>query len=219
MTDPGGEIPNLNHFGVGPQVGRDLIGNVTFEQLDLESKAALRQLSKDTPALNRLLEKLLRDGLISPELVQELQSALNEDVLHVLWVVGRHLNEDVAMEFNFAADTFKEVVTEHFPSVTRELSDTVDEIKTATESLRAVIGQTRTQAGVVSPSDGLVTQSAPRGVGKSWSKLKWTCWSSGIGLIAAVILMRTHHGIYATIAGVSILVIAALLQFGRARRA
>ena len=124
MVNSGKEGPSQNHSGQGPNIGRDLNGNVIYkQQLDAESKAALRQVSEDTPALRRLLEEALRDGLISPELVQALQEALNEDVLHVLTVVAQHLTEDVAMEFHVAGQTIKKVVTVDFPAVTQDLGD------------------------------------------------------------------------------------------------
>lgn len=218
MTGPREEFSSLNHFGNGPQVGRDFNGNVTYEQLDPESRAALKQLSKDTPTLNRLLEAALCDGLISPELVQELQSALNEDVLHVLWVVGQHINEDVAMEFHGAARTINKAVTEDFPSVTRELGNTVDEIKTATETLRTMIGQTGAHVGAVSRTAGVVSLPARRIRDNWWFVPALISGCCGAGLVAAVILMHSHLERYALLVGIPMLILAALPWAGYARR-
>jgi hypothetical protein len=218
MTGSREEFSSLNHFGNGPQVGRDFNGNVTYEQLDPESRAALKQLSKDTPALNHLLEEALRDGLISPELVQALQNALNEDVLHVLWVVGRHLNEDVAMEFATAARTITRAATQELPNVTRELSNTMEEIKTVTETLRAVSGHTSTNIGAASRNARVVSLPVSRIRDNWWFVPTVMSSCCGTGLVAAVILMHSHLERYALFVGIPLLVLASLPWTGYLRR-
>ena len=203
-----GRSVQQTHNGIGPQVGRDLNGNVIYEQLSPKVKAAIEQLSEDTPALNRLLQKALRNGLISPDLVRALQGALNEDVLHVLTVVAQHINEDTAMELHMAGETINKVVTIEFPAVTRELNDTVEGIKTAMTSLSAMIGKAGAHGDDVSRTGGRQSFPSPR------SRNKWLIIStlisasSGFGLIAAITLMLMHMERYAICAAVSMVLMA-----------
>lgn len=88
-----------NNYGPGPLIGRDNYGDIRYETLDSKTKAVLAKLSKDAPALAGLLTKALRDGIISPDTVAALESAvrsINEDVASALVFAAQNINEDVA---------------------------------------------------------------------------------------------------------------------------
>ena len=94
------EGPHEQHnYGLGPLIGRDNYGDIRYETLDSKTKAVLAKLSKDAPALAGLLTKALRDGIVSPDTVAALESAvrsINEDVASALIFAAQNINEDVA---------------------------------------------------------------------------------------------------------------------------
>ena len=192
---------NLNHFGDGTQVAGNFIGDIIYE-LDPKSRATLAKLSEDAPALARLLEEALRDDLISPDIVDELRSALDEDVLHVLRMVGRHLNEENLEVLRTAGENINKAVTEG-----------VYEINAATESLCTTIKQ----SGTASPTGEKSFPPALRSPGNWQIMFGLNCCSSAAGLVAAMILIHIHHERYAMLA-VAIMIFSAILLFSYARR-
>ncbi|MFF3328731.1 hypothetical protein ACFYWX_04095 [Streptomyces sp. NPDC002888] len=103
MTDADPEprqyITEQHNNGDGAFVGGDNHGEIHIEAVDAKTKALLRKISKDSPALVQLLEEALDDGVISPEVASLLALAarsINEDVAHTLWQASRRINEDVA---------------------------------------------------------------------------------------------------------------------------
>ena len=93
VIDSGNKGPREQHnYGAGTFIGRDNYGDVRYEMLDPKTKAVLAKLSKDAPDLAMLLRKALRDGVISPDVVAALESAvrnINQDVADALLIAGK----------------------------------------------------------------------------------------------------------------------------------
>lgn len=105
-------------------MGGDNHGEIHIEAVDAKTKALLRKVSKDSPALARLLEEALDDGVISPDVAGLLAVAarsinedvaamltrasysINEDVAGMLTRASYSINEDVAGQVSHAAETF-----------------------------------------------------------------------------------------------------------------
>lgn len=138
MADSGKERPPEQHnHGPGPFIGRDNYGHIRYETLDPKTKAILAKLSKDAPPLAALLAKALRDGIISPDTVSALESAvrsinedvasalvfaaqnINEDVAESLWNAGKNINQDVADKIFQAAEVLSEATQELDRAVVR----------------------------------------------------------------------------------------------------
>lgn len=131
MTDSGKEGPREQHnHGSGPFIGRDNYGEIRYETLDPKTKAVLAKLSKDAPPLAKLLTKALRDGVISPDVVTALESAvrnINEDVAEALLIAGKNINEDVADKIFRAGETLSEA-TDRLDNVCLSLDKTVERV-------------------------------------------------------------------------------------------
>ncbi|MFC7264209.1 hypothetical protein [Streptomyces lutosisoli] len=112
-----------NNYGDGPFIGRDHNGDINIHhEIDPPTKATLAKLGKSAPALSQMLEKALRDGVISPDTVSQLSLAarsinedvasqisrasyrINEDVAGLLTRASHSINEDVASQLTHAAD-------------------------------------------------------------------------------------------------------------------
>jgi hypothetical protein len=107
LTHPDRERPREQHnHGSGPFIGGDNYGRI--EMLDATTKAMLAKLTQTAPALARLVERALRDGVMSPDVVHALQraaSAINEDVAAAMLSASRNINEEVATVLAMAAGT------------------------------------------------------------------------------------------------------------------
>ncbi|MFD0061742.1 hypothetical protein [Streptomyces sp. NPDC056690] len=126
MTDkePNGserKVVEQHNHGSGAFVGGDNKGVIRIEQLDAKTKGYLARITKEAPALGRMIRKALQEGTISPDTADQLMfaarsinedvahsllqasSRLNEDVAHSLWDSSRRLNEDVAHQMSQAA--------------------------------------------------------------------------------------------------------------------
>jgi hypothetical protein len=105
-SHPGQRGPREQHnHGPGTFVGRDNYGPI--EMVDTKTKAVLEKLSREAPALGRLLSNALRDGIISPDTVSALEFAarsINDDVANSLRIAGRNINEDVASSLRCAGE-------------------------------------------------------------------------------------------------------------------
>ncbi|MCC0580570.1 hypothetical protein [Streptomyces californicus] len=127
VPEPERHITEQHNHGDGAFVGRDNHGEIRIEAVDAKTKALLRKISKDSPALAELLEEALDDGVISPDTASLLALAarsINEDVAHTLMRASHSINEDVAAllmrashsinedvagQVSHAADTFDKV--------------------------------------------------------------------------------------------------------------
>lgn len=125
-ADPEPHRQNLeqHNHGHGAFVGRDNHGEIHIEAVDAKTKALLRKISKDSPALARLLEEAMDDGVISSDaagllalaarsinedvatMLTHASRSINEDVAGMLMHASFSINEDVAGQVSHAADTF-----------------------------------------------------------------------------------------------------------------
>ncbi|MET8864035.1 hypothetical protein ABZW11_13870 [Nonomuraea sp. NPDC004580] len=115
-------IEQHNH-GSGTFIGRNNYG--TINAIDPATHAILEKLSKQAPALARLLRKALRDGVVSPDVVNALEYAarnINEDVAHALLIAGRNINEDVAYSLRVAGEHINGDVARTLLDAGREIS-------------------------------------------------------------------------------------------------
>jgi hypothetical protein len=171
-----------------------------------------------------LLRKALRDGFISPDVANALVLAarnINEDVADALLVAGRNINEDVADHLMIAGRNINEDVARHFDDVNHQLVERVRELKDAADSLGKVAGEINTAPQRSVPLNQFTQPdrySIPRRI-DSWRFLgALICGSSGAGLIAAVVLTRSHLGGQAVLAGIAALGIFALFWVTKTRR-
>lgn len=100
-------------------------------------------------------------------------------------------------------------VARQFSEVQRELSSTKGELDQSLSSLRETAGELRhLQAGIngshYEPEEAVKFTAAPSYRGRdTWGfRFKLFCFSSGLGLLGAVLLMNHHLGGYAVFAGV-----------------
>ncbi|MGP3922475.1 hypothetical protein [Streptomyces sp. 8N616] len=113
VPEPERHITEQHNHGDGAFVGGDNHGEIRIEAVDAKTKALLRKISKDSPALAQLLEEALDDGVISPDTASLLALAarsINEDVAHTLWQAAQRINEDVAALLTRASYSINEDV-------------------------------------------------------------------------------------------------------------
>jgi hypothetical protein len=211
-----------NHFGSGPQIGGDNYGSINYELLDPKTRVLVAKLADSAPELAKAVEKGIREGFVSKETVAALERAvqnINMDVAESLMFAGRNINYDVAEMLMSAGRNINEGVADRFTSVNRELNDRVRELNGAADSLRNLVGQVNgidtdtvsRPAVVVAPPSSLSTDK--------WGfRVRLICWGFGIGVLGAAILTHYRVGIYATLVGVSILILLVLMQIANARR-
>lgn len=115
-----------NNFG-GAFVGRDHHGNINIHnEIDPQTKATLTKLGKSAPALSQMLEKALRDGVISPDTVSQLSLAarsINEDVADQISRASHRINEDVAGLLTHASQSINEDVAGQLTHAADRLSN------------------------------------------------------------------------------------------------
>ncbi|MFI9630442.1 hypothetical protein [Streptomyces sp. NPDC052042] len=113
VPEPERHVTEQHNHGDGAFVGGDNHGEIRIEAVDAKTKALLRKVSKDSPALAELLEEALDDGLISPDTASLLALAagsINEDVAHSLSRAAQSINEDVAALLTRASHSINEDV-------------------------------------------------------------------------------------------------------------
>ena len=209
MIDSGQEGPREQHNnGPGTFVGRDNYGPIRNELLDPETRATLAKLSKDAPELASILKKALRDGVISPDAVAALESAvrnINMDVAEALMLAGQNINEDVAEWLMDAGRNINKDVANKFFQVKEELNDTARELDRVLHSLRETVGQVNslqggsgpgyqcgpagTVTGTAQRTARVVTRPSPASTDNWKFRLKLISWSFGVGLLAGAILI------------------------------
>ncbi|MGP3635963.1 hypothetical protein ACTU45_21830 [Streptomyces sp. 24-1644] len=130
MTDeesggPERKIVEQHNHGSGAFVGRDNHGEIRVEMLDAQTKAYLREMSKEAPGLARLLRKAVRDGAISPDIADALAMAarsINEDVANALRDASRSINPDVAHLLSAAGSNINEDVARRVAQAAEDLT-------------------------------------------------------------------------------------------------
>ena len=208
MVDSGRDGPRQqNNYGPGPFIGGDMRGDIRFEALDPKTKTVLAKLSKDAPDLAKLLRKALRDGVISPDVVAALQSAvqninedvasalmfaaqnINEDVANSLWYAGKNINADVANQISQAAETLGEARRE-LDYTLRSLNKTVNEVNG-----RSGLGHSTRLTGTIDdsaePVEYAFTPSIPK-IGIWKVRVKAFILGVAIGALTMFILIHAH---------------------------
>jgi hypothetical protein len=214
MVDATKDFPEQQfHFGNGPQVGRDNYAPIKYEVLlDGRIKALVEKFAATAPRLAKAIEKAAHDGIMPPEAVAALDRVAdhnNWDVATILSSVGDRINWDVAETLLSASTGINGDVARQFSEVQRELSNTKDELNQSLSSLRETTGELeRLQAGVGSshymPERAIGSISAPPYRGRdTWGfRFRLFCFSGGLGLLGAVLLMNHQLEGYAVLAGV-----------------
>jgi hypothetical protein len=201
------------HFGNGPQIGRDNYAPIKYEVLlDARIKALVEKFAATAPGLAKAIEKAARDGFMPPEAIAALDRVANHinwDVATILRNVGDHINWDVAEILLSASKGINGEVARQLSEVQRELSSTKGELDQSLSSWRETVGELRRlQAGASSshhePEEAVEFTAAPSHRGRdTWGfRFKLFCFSSGLGLLGAVLLTNHHLEGYAVLTGV-----------------
>lgn len=214
MADVTRDFPDQQfHFGNGPQIGRDNYAPIKYEVLlDARIKALVEKFAATAPGLAKAIERAARDGIMSPEAISVLDRVadhINWDVATILRNVGDHINWDVAEILLSASKGINGEVAHQFSEVQRELSSTNGELNQTLSSLRESVGELRRlQAGANSShyerEEAIEFTVAPSYRGRdTWSfRFKLFCFSSGLGLLGAALLINHHLEGYAVFTGV-----------------
>lgn len=214
MVDAKKDFPDQQfHFGNGPQIGRDNYAPIKYEVLlDARIKALVEKFAATAPGLAKAIERAARDGIMSPEAVAALDRVadhINWDVATILSKVGDRINWDVAEMLLSASKGINGEVARQFSEVQQELRSTKGELDQSLSSLRETVGElSRLQAVVNSshyePEEAIEFTAAPSYRGRdTWGfRFKLFCFSGGLGLLGAVLLVNHHLEGYAVLAGV-----------------
>ncbi|HEX3955844.1 MAG TPA: hypothetical protein VHZ03_04340 [Trebonia sp.] len=214
MADSGKEVRReQKHYGYGNNIAGNHIGD-NYYGLDPKSRAMLEKMAKYAPTLAGLLEKAVRDGVMSPDAVEALMFAarnINEDVADALRLAGQNINEDVAEQLWNAGQNINKDVANRFTTVNQDLAKRVREINAATDSLRDLLIDAGTNAGTVSPTGGMVALSPSLRRDQWWFIPMLVFGCSGAGLAVGVILERSHMGRDGLLIGIPMVIVAGLL--------
>jgi hypothetical protein len=214
MVDATKDFPDQQfHFGNGPQIGRDNYAPIKYEVLlDPRIKALVEKLAATAPGLAKDIERAARDGIMSPEaiaILDRVAGQINWDVATILSNVGKHINWDVAGMLLSASNGINGEVARQFSEVQHELSSTKGELNQSLSSLRETVDELRRlQAGVNSsryePEEAVEFPAASSYRGRdTWGfRFKLFCFSGGLGLLGAILLVNHHLKGYAVFAGV-----------------
>jgi hypothetical protein len=199
------------HNGNGPQIAGHNFGAIKYELLDGKTKATLAKLATDAPDLAGILKMAIRDGVISPDTVAALQSAvrhINEDVAQQFRYAARNINEGVAQQLYSAARNINEDVASDFDRVNHELSDTGRELDRILSSLQDTARELQSlQSGVTpgrfEPAETPAFVSAPSSrTCDAWGlRFKLFFSGCGLGLLGAALLMSLRLGGWVVLAG------------------
>jgi hypothetical protein len=204
----GKEDPREQHnYGSGTFIGGNMHGDIRFETLDPKTKSVLEKLSKDAPGLAELMEEALRDGVISPDAVAALQSAvrnINEDVASALLYAGRNINEDVAESLRLAGKNINEGVAGQILQAAETLDENRRELDSTLHSLNAVINKINGRNGPGNPIELMGTITYPAEpteytatpfisrIATWWATAKVLALGIAIGALVMFILIRAH---------------------------
>jgi hypothetical protein len=215
MSASGQDEPRQQTFHGAGSFGGDNIGVINNHVLlDAKTKALVAKMAQYAPPLAGLLEKAVRDGVMSPTAVEALMLAaqnINEDVAAALLIAGRNINEDVAEQLWNAGQNINKDVADRFSTVNQDLAKRVREINAATDSLRDLLIDADTNAGAVSPTGGMVALPPSRRRDQWWFIPMLVFGCTGAGLAAGVILERSHVGEYGLLFGIPMVIVAGLL--------
>jgi hypothetical protein len=222
MSTSGQGEPKHQTFHGPASFGGDNKGIINNVLLDPRTRATLEKLSKDAPELAGIMRKAIRDGVISPDAVEELQSAvqhINMDVADALLIAGQNINQNVAQDLVYAGENLNGEVAKKFTVLNQELGERVRELNDATESLRGMAGEViSTDTGTVSRAAGVVALPSPRSPGKWWFRPRLICCCFGAGISAGAILMYYHLVTYVILAGILAFMALVIPWIANARR-
>jgi hypothetical protein len=194
MSESRQDEPKQQIFHGPASFGGDNHGIINNILIDAQTRAALAKMSRDTPALGRLMEKAFRDGFISPDAVIALNRAvehLNEDTVQAFMFAAKHINEETAISF--------EGVARDFTVADEQLRARVTELNNAAEALGMMVRQINDARPVresgyqaqSSRATGMAKKSSGRSVSDWWITLQLMCFCLGVGLLTTAIL--THY--------------------------
>ncbi len=209
MANSGKEGPREQHnHGPGPLIGRDNYGDIRYEMLDPKTKTALAKLSKDAPGLAKLLTQALHDGIISPDAVAALESAvrnINEDVAEALMIAGKNINEDVAESLWFAGKNINKDVADNILRGAETLSEATNRLDYVSSSLNKTVEKVNGGSGLghLARLEGTLTGAAeriervftpppPEIIVDQMGKFKMFLLGVVVGVLAVVLLIRYH---------------------------
>lgn len=224
MSTSGQDEPKHQSFYGPASFGGDNIGTINNVLLDAKTKALLAKMAEYAPPLTGLLEKAVRDGVMSPDAVEALTFAarhINEDFAEALYIAGRNINEDVAEQLWEAGHNINHQVADKFSNVNLELSERARELHRTADSLRETLSQINSAPGYrVQPANSaeVATRPSRRTSAERWFILRLISVSLGAGLVTAVTLKNHHLGGYTMAAGLLALSIPALLWINRVWR-
>ena len=201
MTDytNGKSLEQHNH-GPGTFIGRDNY-DIHYELLDPKTKTVLAKLSKEAPGLAILLEKALREGIVSPEIVAALQSAvrnINDDVVDALWCASRNINPDVASSLEDTSERIERInnqVAAKVLNATEAVTEATNSLDHAVRSLRNEQNTHRSRGveywNASELSSAAVTEISISGK----AKFKLVFWSVIIGIVigGAIVMAFTLY--------------------------
>ncbi|MFJ9124825.1 hypothetical protein ACIRJS_12110 [Streptomyces sp. NPDC102340] len=132
-SSPEKKVVEQHNHGSGAFVAGHNNGSIRIEQLDAKTKSYLARISKDAPALGKMLRRALQEGAISPDTANQLMFAtrsINEDVANSLWQASQRLNEDVAFSLSDSSRRLNE-------DVAFQMSQAAHDLDVASKRLRA----------------------------------------------------------------------------------
>ena len=193
VADFGNEGPREQHnHGSGPFIGRDNYGSMRYELLDPKTRIVLAKLSTDAPDLAKLLATALRDGVISPDIVAALESAvrnINEDVAESLMLAGRNINEDVAESLMFAGRNINEDVANKLLRAADTISQAMHGLDQALPPWNHAVEQSDHLGGGSNFGHMVVTPPSVKIIDNWKVKFKAFFWGTGVGFLTGVILI------------------------------
>ncbi len=196
-----GDAREQHNHGAGAFIGRDNYGRI--EMVDQRTKAILEKLSKDAPALGRLLTKALRDGAISEDVAFTLSRVaqhVNEDVAGMLYGASRAINEDVAHTLRDAATNINEGVAGKISAASNTLQDAAGKLEDVATRFDNPYGTTGLVnrldeiAQSMSVSADRIDQTFAPLVVTNWRVTAWVAFWSVVAGVMIVIFLSVHNG-------------------------
>lgn len=183
FPEPYGPRDQHNHAD-GTFVGRDLV--YRFEQLDGKTKAVLHNLGKDAPALRKVIEKALREGVISAEGILALETAarnINEDVAEALWHAAQHINEDVATTIVLSSSKLDESI--------QDLDARLERLQSASGTLQSLRPSVDDWERIAADVDAAAQNLAYAAQARSVNRWSWRSfgWGLGFGLLVVILIL------------------------------
>lgn len=140
MSSPERKVVAMNRDGL--LVNGNNNGYIKFEMLDAQTKASLEKISRDAPALGKLLIKSLEDGFISPDTADALARAahnINADVADALIYAGSRINHDVADSLSHSSQGINEGVAASIQVAAQRLGEEREELERTLNAIKCAV--------------------------------------------------------------------------------